>query len=31
MTNMTLFDFASAAPRKPATHAVCRFAGTQMA
>jgi hypothetical protein len=31
MTNMMLFGFASAAPRKPAAHAVCRLAGTQTA
>lgn len=28
MTMMTLFGSASAAPRKPAAHAVCRLAGT---
>jgi hypothetical protein len=31
MTNMMHFGFASAALRKPAAHAVCRFAGTQTA
>jgi hypothetical protein len=31
MTNKTYFGLASAAPRKPAALAVCRFAGTQTA
>jgi hypothetical protein len=31
MTNITYFGSASAAPRKPAAHAVCRFAGLLMA
>jgi hypothetical protein len=31
MTNMTYFGLASAAPRKPAALAVCRFAGTHTA
>jgi hypothetical protein len=31
MTNMMYLGLASAAPRKPAALAVCRFAGTQTA
>lgn len=31
VTNFMQFGFGSAALRKPATHAVCRLAGTQTA